>query len=145
MKICFNLQSQNENKSPLLNGNYPFIVYEVADYFECPQDFLEMTVDNFTTYKNSFDITAYLASIQPPIAPVTARQIRLALFQYGIIESMIDASISTMDEPQRSTTMIGWKYAASFDRVNQFVDLIGSDMGMTPQQIDQLWELAKTL
>jgi hypothetical protein len=145
MKICFNLQSQNENKSPLLNGNYPFIVYEVADYFECPQDFLEMTVDNFTTYKNSFDITAYLASIQPPIAPVTARQIRLALFQYGIIESMIDASISTMDEPQRSTTMIGWKYAASFDRVNQFVELIGNDMGMTPQQIDELWELAKTL
>ena len=31
------------------------------------------------------------------------------------------------------------------DRVNQFVDLIGSDMGMTSQQIDQLWELAKTL
>ena len=145
MKICFNLQSQNENKSPLLSGNYPFIVYEVADYFECPQDFLEMTVDNFTTYKNSFDITAYLASIQPPIAPVTARQIRLALFQYGITESTIDASIAAMDEPQRSTTMIGWKYSASFDRVNQFVDLIGSDMGMTSQQIDQLWELAKTL
>ena len=32
-----------------------------------------------------------------------------------------------------------------FDRVNQFVDLIGNDMGMTAQQIDQLWELAKTL
>ena len=145
MKICFNLQSQNENKSPLLDGNYPFIVYEVDDDFQCPQYFSEMTVENFTAYKNSFDITAYLASIEPPIEPVTARQIRLALFQYGITESMIDASIATMDEPQRSTTMIGWKYAGSFDRVNQFVDLIGNDMGMTPQQIDQLWELAKTL
>lgn len=145
MKICFNYQSANENKSPLLDDLYPYIVYEVEDDFDCPVDFIEMSTADFATYESSFDITAYLASVAPPIQPVTARQIRLALFQNGVTESMIDATISAMDEPQRSTTMIGWKHAASFDRVNQFVDLIGNDMGMTAQQIDQLWALAKTL
>ena len=145
MKICFNYQSANENKSPLLDALYPYIVYEVEDEFECPVDFIEMSTTDFATYESSFDITAYLASIAPPIQPVGARQIRLALFQNSVTEEMIDATIAAMDEPQKSITTINWKHAISFERQNEFVELVGAAMGMTPTEIDDLWELAKTL
>jgi len=145
MKICFNYQSANENKSPLLDALYPYIVYEVEDEFECPVDFIEMSTTDFATYESSFDITAYLASVAPPIQPVTARQIRLALFQNLVTEEMIDATIAAMDEPQRSITNINWKYAISFERINQFVDLVGDAMGINAAQIDDLWALALTL
>ena len=80
---------------------------------------------------------------QPP-ASVSMRQARLALLAYGIYAN-VDPAIEAMPEPDRSAARIEWDYSNEVQRHNGFVSQLGPALGLTEEQIDQLFALAATL
>jgi len=80
-----------------------------------------------------------------PIPSVTPRQMRIALVMYGIPISTIDNMIESLPEPNRSVARITWEYSIEFQRNNQLIVSMAPMLGLTSQQIDQLFVLASSL
>lgn len=81
----------------------------------------------------------------PPEFPeITRRQIRLWLLSKGITVAMVDAAIDELPEPDRSIAQIEWD-GSTFLRTNPFVDVLGTKLGFTPQQMDTGWPEAAVL
>jgi hypothetical protein len=74
----------------------------------------------------------------------TMRQARLALHQAGLL-SLIDATIAAMDEPDRTNAQIEWEYATEVKRNWPWVISLGTALGLSESQIDDLFALASTL
>lgn len=81
----------------------------------------------------------------PELAPVSARQIRLALVHRGLALEAVDEAIDALSEPDRSLAQIEWQFAAYFERSNPMVEAIGGALGWTGAQIDELWMGAAAL
>ena len=75
---------------------------------------------------------------------VTPRQARLALLGAGQLAN-IDAAIELLEEPTKSAVQIEWEYAVSIERMSPWVQAMTSALGMTDEQVDQLFEMAATL
>ena len=81
------------------------------------------------------------AAMNAPKIPqiVTMRQARLAMYNAGILANL-DASIAAADE----YTKITWEYAQEVHRNNPYVISLGASLGLTSEQIDNLFiEAAK--
>ena len=91
------------------------------------------------------DFDAYEAA-QPTICDdVTPRQIRLALILGGESLDSILAILNTLPEPQKSLALVEWEYAQVFVRSNPLVAQLAPLLGITDEELDQLWQLAATL
>ena len=75
---------------------------------------------------------------------VTPRQARLALLGAGQLAN-IEAAIAALDEPAKSAVEIEWEYAVSVERTSTWVVTMTEALGMTPEQVDQLFETAAAL
>lgn len=75
---------------------------------------------------------------------VTMRQARLALLS---INKLADVApfINSLPEPIKSKASIEWEYSQEVQRLNGSVSVIGPGIGLTPDQIDDLFILAATL
>lgn len=85
--------------------------------------------------------------VVPPVEPpasVTMRQARLALLQTGLLV-MVDAAIATLPSPQREAALIEWEFAATVDRKSNTTALLAVALGMTDEELDQLFTLASNL
>lgn len=84
----------------------------------------------------------------PPIIPVPAavsmRQARLALLAGGLLAG-VDAAIASLPEPQKSQAAIAWEYSQEVRRQDGFVSMLGAALGLTEDQIDQLFVEASAL
>jgi hypothetical protein len=82
----------------------------------------------------------------PVVVPseVTMRQARLALLGAGKL-SAVDAAINSMSEPMKSAARIEWEYSGAVQRHNGFVAALGPALGLTSDQIDQLFVAAAKL
>lgn len=86
----------------------------------------------------------------PPVVPtvvpqaVTMRQARLALLGAGLLSS-VDAAIENMSDPTRSAARIEWEYSNELQRSNQLLLALGPALGLSPQQIDDLFVAASAL
>lgn len=146
MKVCYNTHALNSQKNPLLPSEYPWTEYHVEDDFVCPDGFLEMPEAEFEAMKAAIDISAYeLAIKKANIYPVTPRQIRLALLQFGVNGEQIDTALNSLPEPAKSMALIEWNHASLFERNWPLVDQVAAILGWTESQIDDLWILAATL
>lgn len=76
------------------------------------------------------------------LAPVTARQIRRALLDFGLTEAIIVGALNTLSEPTKSQAFIEWEYSNEFFRTHNLVALVGQMLGWNTQQLDELWVLA---
>lgn len=76
-------------------------------------------------------------------AVVSMRQARLALLEVGLL-SQIDDTIAALPEPDKSTATIEWEYAATVERLSPWVISLTAALGMTPEQVDDLFRLAAT-
>jgi len=83
---------------------------------------------------------------EPPLGPLTARQLRLGLvaagFSLGDVEAAIDA---IEDQTDREVARIEWEYATTFERSHPLIEQVGAALGLTPEQIDAMWAEAATL
>jgi hypothetical protein len=76
---------------------------------------------------------------------VTMRQGRLALLATGklsLVQAAIDAIV---DADERAAAQIEWEYAATIDRDSPFVQQMAAGLGLTDEQMDQLFTLASTI
>jgi hypothetical protein len=90
---------------------------------------------------------AALPPVPPPVIPqsVTMRQARLALLGAGLLDD-VDAAIAAIpDATQRRAAEIEWEYAQTVDRTSAFTLQLAGGLGITPEQMDQLFTQAVTL
>ena len=82
----------------------------------------------------------------PKIVPqsVTMRQARLALLGAGLL-SQVDAAIDSLDEPMKTAAKIEWDYSSSVERNRQLVNVLGPLLGLSEEQLDDLFIAAEKL
>jgi hypothetical protein len=82
---------------------------------------------------------------RPYIAPVTPRQMRLALLASGVTAAAVESAIGSLSEPTKSQAMIAWEYSTLFLRENPLVNMLGQMLGWSETQLDNLWLAAAVL
>jgi hypothetical protein len=75
---------------------------------------------------------------------VTMRQARLALADQGYLSVVSDA-IALIPEPDKSKIEIEWEYASTVERTSAWVSTLQPALGLNDEQMDALFDLAKTL
>jgi len=75
---------------------------------------------------------------------VTMRQARLALLGAGLLPNVTTA-INALVSPQKEAAQIEWEYSQTVERNRGFVLLLGSALGLTSAQLDDLFRQAATL
>jgi hypothetical protein len=83
---------------------------------------------------------------QKPIPEsVTMRQARLALLQAGHLGS-VQSAINAIEDPVlRQASQIEWEYAATVDRSSSFTQGMATALGLSEQDMDNLFMLAVSL
>jgi len=71
---------------------------------------------------------------------VSMRQARLALAKSGLLGTVNTAIKNGTEEDQ-----ITWEYATEVQRTDSLVTNLGAALGLTPEQLDGLFQLASTL
>lgn len=87
---------------------------------------------------NVIDIPVYVPE------KVTMRQARLALHAAGLLPQ-VQPAIDSLSEPDRTAAQIEWGYSSEVFRNREFVNMLGSQLGLTDEQIDELFIQAATL
>jgi hypothetical protein len=86
-------------------------------------------------------VAEYIAP-DPEPAPipsfVTMRQARRALLNAGLMGS-INAAIDALPSPQKEAVIIDWEYSQKVQRNHQFVQLLAAEIGLTNEQLNNLF------
>lgn len=91
------------------------------------------------------EIEAHLAPLSPQVPQVvTMRQARLALLGAGML-AQVDVAIDTLESPQKEAARIEWEYSQEVHRDRPFVQILGTAMGLTDEQLDALFTTAAGL
>lgn len=77
--------------------------------------------------------------VRQQIPPVTARQMLVAMDEAGLLDS-VEAYVAT----QPRVAQITWNRAQEFERSNDLLNAGAAGLGMTPEQVDDLFALART-
>ena len=85
------------------------------------------------------ELAQQLEDAKPKI--VTMRQARLALLQSGLLQTVQDAIANGTDEAMK----IEWEYATEVKRDWGSLVTLTTTLGMTSQELDNLFQLASTL
>ena len=81
------------------------------------------------------------APVEPSVPQyVTARQARLALLQVGLLSNVASVIANSSTEVQ-----ITWEYATEWDRKDPYIISIGTNLGLSNTEIDQLFIVASNL
>lgn len=75
---------------------------------------------------------------------VTMRQARLALVDAGMYGS-IQSAINSLPEPMKTKALIEWEYSNTVQRHNGFVSQLRPILGMTEEDLDNLFIAASKL
>lgn len=148
MNLAVRLYGVNSQGIPEL---WPCQVVELGNSTTLPDD------GNSWSLMTKEEYIAYLATHQAaydawedahtrPILPdVTPRQIRQALILSGVSLQMIEDALNSLSEPMKSLAKIEWEYSIAFQRNRPMVSQVGAMLGWTETQIDNLWQLARSL
>lgn len=118
----------------------PFTQYVTQNEIEDPlQETVGWTVHDMTAEEIA-DFLAYWRSN----AAVTMRQARLALLQQGYL-SLIEDAINLIPEPDKSKVRTEWEYSAVVERGSVWVAIMQPALGLSDEQMDDLFKLAGTL
>ena len=94
------------------------------------------------------EIEAEWVPLPPPPPPiitsVTMRQARLALHQQGLL-TQVNNAVASMPGAQGGAARIEWEFSSTVERNRPLVQSLSVSLGLTSQQIDDLFALAATL
>ena len=81
-----------------------------------------------------------------PVVPgaVTMRQARLALLQWGML-ALVNTNIASMTGVEGEAARIAWEFSGMVERNQPLVLSLGTTLGLTSGDLDQLFTLAATL
>lgn len=91
------------------------------------------------------EFTWEIVPIPQALDDISPRQIKTALFMLGITRDMISSAINTLPSPDKEIATIAWEESTSFVRSAPAVNAIGSLLGLSSDQLDQLWIAGKSL
>ena len=80
----------------------------------------------------------------PVITSVTMRQARLALLQQGLL-TQVNNAVASMPGVQGDAVRIEWEFSSTVERNRPLVQSLSVSLGLTSQQLDDLFALAATL
>lgn len=80
----------------------------------------------------------------PVITSVTMRQARLALLQQNLLTQVNDA-VASMPGAQGEAVRIEWEFSSTVERNRPLVQALAASLGLTSQELDDLFILAATL
>ena len=75
---------------------------------------------------------------------VTPRQIRLALLDAGLLDS-IETAFNSLEEPLKSKAKIEWEYATEIDKNSPLIQKLYPQLGLTEEQLDDLFVTAHNM
>lgn len=121
-------------------------------------DGAKVPITTSSEYPNTnSDYLAYLAWLEAgntptpapkpdPVVPqaVTMRQARLALLGAGLLSS-VEGAIDALAEPTKTAARIEWEYSQEVHRNKQLVLVLAPLLGLTEQQLDNLFIAAAEL
>jgi hypothetical protein len=89
-------------------------------------------------------LEAELGHVDAEGVPVlSAVQVRLGLLGAGITPAQVEGIIAQIgDDAQRITAQTYWEYATQIHRSHPLIATLGSALGLTSAQIDQMWAAA---
>jgi hypothetical protein len=126
-----------------IRKQYPSITHAKSD--ENLQELLIYSTEEISQEQidllNVIDTTSF---VEIPIE-ISPRQIRLALMTTGTSLETIAATLESLDEPMRTFAKIEWEYSPYYVRDNQLVQSVGQALGLTSEELDNLWIYASTL
>lgn len=76
---------------------------------------------------------------------VTMRQARLALLAAGLLDDVEEAIAAIPDPVQRKAAQIEWEYANMIERQSEFVQQLAVGLGLSTEQLDDLFMQAAAL
>jgi hypothetical protein len=80
----------------------------------------------------------------PVITSVEMRQARLALLEQGLL-TQVNNAVATMPGELGDKARIEWEFSNAVRRDKPLVQVVAASLGLTSQQIDDLFALAATL
>ena len=87
---------------------------------------------------------AKLSDWRANVAEITPKQLRLVLLENGINAKAVETAIAEIaDETIREVAMIEWNYATGYQRNNENLIMIATDLlGLDALKIDAMWKAA---
>lgn len=126
----------------ILSGNWVLGAFDAYHLTEETKDNYQYPVDGWI-YANDIDqAIAQFANLAK--STITNRQCKLALLSINKYQAVIDF-IDSMSEPQKTQAKIEWDYANEIERDNPLFLVVAAGIGLTSSEVDDLFELAKTL
>lgn len=112
---------------------------EVIDIIDADLAFMQSQYQEWQ-YRQVPDLPAV------PVVPrsITMRQARRALHQQGLLNS-VNSAIDALPDPPKTDAKIEWEYSNEVQRYNGFVSSLAPILGLTEQDIDDLFILGATL
>ena len=75
---------------------------------------------------------------------VSMRQARLALTQEGYM-TQVEDKINSLSEPDKTKLQTEWEYASKVERNSDWIGTMQPALGLSDEQMDNLFKLASTL
>lgn len=102
--------------------------------------------ENGVAVEKPADFVAPYTPPARPAPPLNPRRLRLGLVTNGFALEQVEAAIAAIEDPQqREIASIEWEYAPEFERDHPLIAQIGAALGLTGQQIDDMWRLAQEM
>lgn len=118
----------------------PFTQYVTQNSIEDPlQATVGWTVHDMTAEEQANFLSMWRANFY-----VSMRQARLALLQEGYL-SQIEDAINLIPEPDKSKVQTEWEYSSIVERGSVWIAIMQPALGLSDEQMDNLFKLASTL
>lgn len=89
----------------------------------------------------------FIAEVQPIAVPqsITMRQCRLQLITMGLDDDVENAIEAITDPTQKKIVRTEWEYAATVERHNGWIGTLGGSLGLSAEQLDDMFVEASGL
>lgn len=117
---------------------------EWADIVKRNQEHLTIIASKPWWEGSGYDIAGLIAGVDmkpPHVTVITARQARLAINTAPGLRDQVEAAVAAADRDIQDY----WEYSTEIHRDNPILVALAAQLGLTEQQVDDLFALARTL
>lgn len=121
------------------------IVARVTDSYVAPEGITLVSEPANFDFEKSQDYVYQDSQLKQTVPlRVTMRQARLALLGAGMYTN-VDAILNSLPVNQKAAALIEWEYALFVSRNSTLVNMLGSALGLTSTQLDDLFIAANAI
>ena len=131
-----------KEQDQLLSGAWVLGAYNQYHLTEETKDQYTYPVDGWIHAESLDAAIQYFANASK--STITLRQAKLALLNAGKLQDVINA-IAALPEPQKTAAQIEFDYANDVERNSVLLGTIAAAIGLTAEELDQLFDSAKVL